>query len=133
MKPASKWHLKTTRTRLISGDGGGGVADGVWRSVAASSGDEAPAIQAVLPVARSVSRNFRLRIFVGRLLSRGRSFEDVDRVQPGFDEFRPVSNRLVRGAETPSVAAVGVDVQLSGNFCVFQREEIDSGVFDVNG
>ena len=26
MKPASKWHLKTTKTRLISGDGGGGVA-----------------------------------------------------------------------------------------------------------
>ncbi len=31
------------------------------------------------------------------------------------------------------MAAFGVDVQLGRNFRVFQREEIDGGVFDVDG
>ena len=31
------------------------------------------------------------------------------------------------------MAAFGVDVQLGGNFGVLEREEIDGGVFDVDG
>ena len=31
------------------------------------------------------------------------------------------------------MAAVGIDVQLGRNFCVFQREKIDRRVFNVDG
>ena len=54
--------LEDGKDALDFGDGGGGVADGVCRSVAASSGDDGSAIQAVVPVASNVSRNFLRRI-----------------------------------------------------------------------
>ena len=134
MKPASKWHLKTMRTRLISGDGGGGVAAvGVCSSFVGSNGD-ALATHAVLPVARRASRNFRLRIYLEAdyYCSCEWSFDYVNRVKPGFHEFRPVGDRLIRRAKAPGVAAFCVEMQFGGDFGVFQREEINGGVFNVD-
>ncbi len=59
--------------------------------------------------------------------------EDVEGVEPGIDELGPGGDGELGAAETVAVAAFGVDVEFGGNFGVFESEEVDGGVFDVDG
>ena len=54
-----------------------------------------PAIQAVLPVARRASRNFRLRILIlgSPSIELRAELRDLNCVQPGFHELGPVRDR----------------------------------------
>jgi len=57
----------------------------------------------------------------------------LDRVQPSLDKFGPVCDWEIRKAESPTVSTVRVDMKLGGDLGVLEREEVDSGVFDVDG
>ena len=53
-------------------------------------------------------------------------------MQPYLCGLRPGGYWELGGAEAVAVAAFGVDVQLGGDFCFLELEEIDDGVFDMD-
>src|SRR5579863_842439 len=54
-------------------------------------------------------------------------------MEPRFYALRPRGDREGGPAQAVAVAALGVHVKLRGDFRVLEHEEIDYGVFDVDG
>src|SRR5882724_3693669 len=52
-------------------------------------------------------------------------------MQPGFHQFGPASNWKFGATQTVSVASLRVEMKLGRDFGIFQREEIDDGIFHV--
>lgn len=59
--------------------------------------------------------------------------ENLDGVQPRLDGLRPSGDGKRGAAQAEAVTALRVNVQLSGDFGVFQKLVVDEDVFDVNG
>ena len=57
----------------------------------------------------------------------------MDGVQPGFGESAPVGDGEIRGSHAKAVTSLGEEMELGGDFGVFERLEVDEGVFDVGG
>ena len=66
-------------------------------------------------------RPFKARIYGIPFMDRrcGWATEDVDGVEPGLGEGGPVGDGKFCGTEAVAVAALGEDVQLGGNLCLF--------------